>query len=106
MADRNTRLQEAYDLIRKAVSLAPEDPYIMDSLGWVEFRLGRLEQAEATLRRAYDIKADPEIAAHLGDVLWVLGREDEAKKLWRNANAKDPRNETLKGTLQRLQVKL
>jgi tetratricopeptide (TPR) repeat protein len=106
MADRNTRLQEAYDLIRKAVSLAPEDPYIMDSLGWVEFRLGRLEQAEATLRRAYDIKADPEIAAHLGEVLWVLGREDEAKKLWRNANAKDPRNETLKGTLQRLQVKL
>ncbi len=106
LADRNTRLPEAYDLIRKAVSLAPEDPYIMDSLGWVEFRLGRLEQAEAILRRAYEIKADPEIAAHLGEVLWVLGREDEAKKLWRNANAKDPRNETLKGTLQRLQVKL
>lgn len=106
LADRNVRLQEAYDLIRKAVSLAPEDPYIMDSLGWVEFRLGRFEQAEATLRRAYGIKADPEIAAHLGEVLWVLGREDEALKLWRNANAKDPRNETLRGTLQRLQVKL
>lgn len=106
LADRNIRLQEAYDLIRKAVSLAPEDPYIMDSLGWVEFRLGRFEQAEATLRRAYGIKADPEIAAHLGEVLWVLGREDEALKLWRNANAKDPRNETLRGTLQRLQVKL
>lgn len=106
LAERNIRLQEAYDLIRKAVALAPEDPYIMDSLGWVEFRLGRLEQAEATLRRAYGIKADPEIAAHLGEVLWVLGREDEARKLWRNANSKDPRNETLKGTLQRLQVKL
>lgn len=106
LADRNVRLQEAYDLIRKAVSLAPEDPYIMDSLGWVEFRLGRFEQAEATLRRAYGIKADPEIAAHLGEVLWVLGREDEAMKLWRNANTKDPRNETLRGTLQRLQVKL
>ncbi len=106
LADRNIRLQEAYDLIRKASDLAPEDPFIMDSLGWVEFRLGRYEQAEKTLRRAFGIKADPEIAAHLGEVLWVLGREDEARQLWRDANAKDPKNSTLKGTLQRLQVKL
>ena len=106
LADRNLRLQEAYDLIRKANELAPEDPFIMDSLGWVEFRLGRYEQAEKTLRRAFGIKADPEIAAHLGEVLWVLGREDEARQLWRDANAKDPKNSTLKGTLQRLQVKL
>ncbi len=106
LADRNIRLQEAYDLIRKASDLAPEDPYIMDSLGWVEFRLGRYEQAEKTLRRAFGIKADPEIAAHLGEVLWVLGREEEARQLWRDANAKDPKNTTLKGTLQRLQVKL
>ncbi len=106
LADRNIRLQESYDLIRKASELAPEDPYIMDSLGWVEFRLGRYEQAEATLRRAYGIKADPEIAAHLGEVLWVLGREQEARQLWRDANAKDPKNVTLKGTLERLQVKL
>ncbi len=105
-ADRNVRLQEAYDLLRKANQLAPEDPYILDSLGWAEFRLGRYEDAARTLGRAFDIKADPEIAAHLGEVLWKLGREDEAKKLWRNANAKDPKNETLKGTLQRLQVKL
>ncbi len=105
-ADRNVRLPEAYDLIAKANELAPDDPYIMDSLGWVEFRLGRFEKAEATLRRAYGIKADPEIAAHLGEVLWARGREEEAKQLWRNANAKDPKNETLKGTLQRLQVKL
>lgn len=106
LADRNQRLPEAYDLIKKAAALAPEDPYILDSLGWVEFRLGRYEQAEATLRRAYGMKADPEIAAHLGEVLWVLGREEEARSLWRNANAKDPRNSTLQGTLQRLQVKL
>ncbi len=106
LADRNQRLPEAYDLIKKALSLAPEDPYIMDSLGWVEFRMGRYEQAEATLRRAYGLKPDPEIAAHLGEVLWVLGREEEARTLWRNANAKDPRNATLQGTLQRLQVKL
>ena len=106
LADRNVRLQEAYDLIRKASDLAPEDPFIMDSLGWVEFRLGRYENAEKTLRRAFGIKSDPEIAAHLGEVLWVLGRESEARQLWRDANAKDPANTTLKGTLQRLQVKL
>lgn len=106
LADRNVQLPEAYDLIKKALELAPEDPYIMDSMGWVEFRMGRLEKAEALLRRAYEIKADPEIAVHLGEVLWVRGREDEAKKLWRNAGGKDPKNETLKSTLQRLQVKL
>lgn len=106
LADRNIRLQEAYDLIAKANQLAPEDPYILDSLGWVQFRLGRYEDAVTTLRRAFGIKADPEIAVHLGEVLWKLGREDEARQLWRNANAKDPKNETLKGTLQRLQVKL
>jgi len=105
-ADRNLRLQEALDLISKANQLAPDDPFILDSLGWVEFRLGRLDQALKTLQRAYGIKADAEIAAHLGEVLWKLGRHDEAKKLWRSANEKDPKNETLKSTLQRLQIKL
>jgi len=105
-ADRNIRLQEALDLIGKANQIAPNDPYILDSLGWVEFRLGRLEQALKTLQRAYEIKADAEIAAHLGEVLWKMGRQDEAKKLWRSANDKDPKNETLRGTLQRLQIKL
>ena len=105
-ADRNIRLQEALDLIGKANQIAPNDPYILDSMGWVEFRLGRLEQALKTLQRAYEIKADAEIAAHLGEVLWKMGRQDEAKKLWRSANDKDPKNETLRGTLQRLQIKL
>jgi len=105
-ADRNVRLQEAFDLISKANQIAPNDPYILDSLGWVEFRLGRLEQALKTLQRAYEIKADAEIAAHLGEVMWKMGRQDEAKKLWRSANDKDPKNETLKATLQRLQIKL
>ena len=105
-ADRNVRLQEAFDLISKANQIAPNDPYILDSLGWVEFRLGRLEQALKTLQRAYDIKADAEIAAHLGEVMWKMGRQDEAKKLWRSANDKDPKNETLRATLQRLQIKL
>ncbi len=105
-ADRNVRLQAAFDLISKANQIAPNDPYILDSLGWVEFRLGRLEQALKTLQRAYDIKADAEIAAHLGEVMWKMGRQDEAKKLWRTANDKDPKNETLRATLQRLQIKL
>lgn len=106
LAERNERLPEAYDLIKKALELAPDDPFIMDSMGWVEFRLGRLEKAEEILRRAYALKADPEIATHLGEVLWAKGQEDEAKKLWRNASSKDPKNQTLKGTLQRLQIKL
>lgn len=105
-AERNVRLQEAYDLIKKALALAPDDAFIIDSMGWVEFRLGRLEKAEELLRRAYALRPDPEIAVHLGEVLWLLGREEEAKKLWRFANGKDPKNESLKGTLERLQVKL
>ncbi len=106
LADRNVRLQEAHDLIKKALSLAPEDPFIMDSMGWVEFRLGRLERAEELLRRAFAARGDPEIAAHLGEVLWMRGREEEAKKLWRRAGGEDPKNDTLKSTLKRLQVKL
>ena len=106
LADRNLRLQEAFDLIKQADQLAPNDPYVLDSLGWVEFRLGRLEQALKTLRRAYDIKPDAEIAAHLGEVMWKMGRQEDAKKLWRSARDKDPKNETLKATLQRLQIKL
>lgn len=105
-AERNVRLPEAYDLIKKALQLAPDDAFIIDSMGWVEFRMGRLEKAEELLRRAYALRPDPEIAVHLGEVLWLRGREEEAKKLWRFANGKDPKNETLKGTLERFQVKL
>lgn len=106
LADRNIRLQEAYELISKALQLAPEDPFIMDSMGWVQFRLGRLKEAEALLRRAYEIRPDPEIAAHLGEVLWTKGQKEDAKSLWRDANSKDPKNDTLKSTLARLQVRL
>lgn len=105
-AERNVRLPEAFDLITKALQLAPDDAFIIDSMGWVEFRLGRLEKAEELLRRAYNLRPDPEIAVHLGEVLWLRGREEEAKKLWRFADGKDPKNESLKGTLERLQVKL
>jgi tetratricopeptide (TPR) repeat protein len=105
-ADRNIRLQEAFELISKALTLAPEDPFIIDSMGWVQFRLGRLKEAEALLRRAYEMRPDAEIAAHLGEVLWAKGQKEDAKNLWREANNKDPKNDTLKSTLTRLQVRL
>ncbi len=101
-ADRNVRLPEAYELLRKAVALAPNDPFIMDSMGWVLYRQGKLEDARQTLEKAYGLKADPEIAAHLGEVLWTLGRRDEALRLLRTAAAQHPDNEVLTGTLKKL----
>jgi tetratricopeptide (TPR) repeat protein len=106
LAERNTRLQEAYALIETALKLAPDDPFIMDSMGWVMFRLGKLDEAEQLLRRAYEIRPDAEIAAHLGEVLWVKGRREDAQNLWRDATRKDPQNDTLKSTLTRLHVEL
>jgi len=106
LAERNIRLDEAYALVSKALELAPEDPFIIDSMGWVQFRLGRLKEAEELLRRAYTLRPDAEIAVHLGEVLWAQGQRDDARKLWREAGAKDPKNDTLKNTLGRLRVRL
>lgn len=106
LADRNVRLKEAYQLISRAFELAPEDPFIMDSMGWIEFRMGRLAEAEKLLRRAYQLRPDAEIAAHLGEVLWAKGRRDDAREVWRAASRQDPANATLKSTLARLQVAL
>jgi len=102
LADRNMRLNEAYQLIDKALKLAPNDAYIMDSMGWVLFRLGKPKEAEAMLRRAYELRQDAEIGTHLGEVLWVMGRKDDAKIIWREARNKDPKNEALHSTLKRL----
>jgi tetratricopeptide (TPR) repeat protein len=105
-AERNMRLTEAYGLIEKALQLAPEDPFIIDSMGWVQFRMGKLHEAESLLRRAYSLRPDPEIAVHLGEVLWVKGMKEDAEKLWRDVKAKDPKNGTLKNTLARFKVYL
>ncbi|HTH44447.1 MAG TPA: tetratricopeptide repeat protein [Oxalicibacterium sp.] len=105
-ADRHMRLPEALALIQKALQLAPEDPFIMDSMGWVQFRLGHLKEAEDYLRRAYALRPDVEIATHLGEVLWAKGEKGTAQELWREANQKDPQNDTLKSTLARLHVNL
>lgn len=104
LAERNIRLSEAYSLVAKAMSLAPEDPFIMDSMAWVHFRSGRLQDAEDLLRKAYALRPDVEIAAHLGEVLWARGHKADAQKLWREAHTKDPKNETLNNTLIRLKV--
>ena len=106
LADRNVRLQEAYTLIDKALKMAPDDPFIMDSMGWVHYRMGNLKEAEKFLRRAYTLRRDPEIAVHLGEVLWQQGEKSAAQQLWREARAKDPDNDTLRTTLARLGLSL
>ena len=106
LADRNVRLPEAKQLIQKALEFAPTDPFIRDSLGWVEFRLGNLQEAARILSDAYKDKPDPEIAAHLGEVLWSLQQRDRALAVWREGHMMNPDNETLQETLQRLLVKL
>lgn len=102
LADRNTRLPEAIALLEKALSLAPEDPFILDSVGWAQFRSGNLARAQEFLERAYKVRPDPEIAAHLGEVLWARGQRDAAGKLWQSSLAAHPQNEVLLETVQRL----
>jgi tetratricopeptide (TPR) repeat protein len=104
LADRGLRLTEAYALVERALALAPEDPFILDSMGWVHFRMGQLKEAEDFLRRAYSRRSDSEIAIHLGEVLWAKGQKEDARNLWRDVAAKDPENDTLKSTLTRLNV--
>ncbi|MDM0032774.1 tetratricopeptide repeat protein [Variovorax sp. J22P271] len=106
LADRKVRLEEARTLIQKAVQLAPEDPFIADSLGWVEYRLGNTTEALRILEDAYKRRPDPEIGAHLGEVLWAAGQRDRAVSIWKEASLADADNETLQETLKRLHVKL
>ncbi len=101
LADRSIRLDEALTLIQKALSLAPDDPFIMDSLGWVQFRMGHVQESIVTLKRAYAIQDDPEIAAHLGEALWVSGDEAEARKTWEGGLKANPDNEALQSTMHR-----
>ncbi|MDR7272552.1 tetratricopeptide (TPR) repeat protein [Pelomonas saccharophila] len=105
LAERNLRLPEAKQLIEQALKLAPGEPFIVDSLGWVEFRLGNLAEAAKLLRQAHNGRPDAEIAAHLGEVLWASGAEDEARSVWQEAARREPRNEALRETMDRLKVK-
>ena len=106
LADRRQRLPEARALIERALELAPGDPFITDSLGWVEYRMGNRSEALRLLRAAWSARPDTEIGAHLGEVLWALDHKDEARRIWRDARTRDSDNEVLRETLARLHVEL
>jgi tetratricopeptide (TPR) repeat protein len=101
LAEKTERLGEARELIEKAYKLSPDDPFILDSLGWVHSRLGNVNEALKHLQAAYAARSDPEIAAHLGEVLWKVGQRDEAQKIWRTALAQNPDHETLITVMQK-----
>jgi tetratricopeptide (TPR) repeat protein len=104
LADQTERFEEAEALIRQAYILAPDEPSIIDSMGWIAYRLGRLDEAIEFLERAWKLDRNPEIAAHLGEVLWVDGRPEEALAIWREGQAVDDENPVLVETLERLGV--
>jgi tetratricopeptide (TPR) repeat protein len=101
LADRTDRLQEAHDLIGQALKLSPEDPFIQDSMGWVLYRLGRVDEGRAYLEKAFKRRPDPEIAAHLGEVLWAQGQRDEARRVWQSTLQEHPGNETLQAVIKK-----
>ena len=102
LADQTDRYQEALNLITRALELAPNDPFILDSMGWVQYRLGNFDAAQEYLRKALALRDDAEIAAHLGEVLWKIGVKEEARALWDKALRLNPENPTLLETLERL----
>jgi tetratricopeptide (TPR) repeat protein len=102
LADRTDRSREALELIERAIKLKPDEPAIIDSLGWVRYRMGDLDASLRELRRAYEKQADPEIAAHLGEVLWVKGEREEARRVWEQGRKKDAKNKALLETIRRL----
>jgi tetratricopeptide (TPR) repeat protein len=106
LADRSAasdpRQHEALDLIQRALRLKPDEPAIMDSMGWVRYRLGELDASLQNLRRAYAKQPDADIAAHLGEVLWAQGQHDEARRIWDEARKKDAKNKALLETIRRM----
>jgi tetratricopeptide (TPR) repeat protein len=106
LADRNQRLPEALRLITRALEISPQDPFIMDSMGWVKYRLGDRAAAIDYLSKAYSKRPETDIAAHLGEVLWVQGQRDEALKVFREGASREPKNPVLLETVRRLGVKL
>ncbi|WP_323745893.1 tetratricopeptide repeat protein [Diaphorobacter caeni] len=106
LADRGVQLDEARSHIDAALKAAPEDPFILDSKGWVEFRLGNKQEAVQIFEKVFTRQQDAEIAAHYGEVLWSLGHQDKAREIWRKGQESEPDNETLVETLKRLGVQL
>jgi Flp pilus assembly protein TadD len=106
LANRTDRLDEARSLIERALALDPNEPAILDSMGWVLFRQGDYDRALNYLTRAYASFPDPEVAAHLGEVMWVSGNTAGAMQVWRGALREDPQHRVLNETLDRLGVSL
>ncbi len=102
LADRTTRYKEAERYISKALEKSPNSPAIVDSMGWVQFRLGHYDEAVEYLQRAWSLDRDPEIAAHLGEVYWAQGKQDEAREIWYESLAENPDSEALRETVERL----
>ncbi len=106
LADRTERYQEAYEYIKQAYALTPDDPAVIDSMGWVAYRLGHYEEALSKLRKAMAALPDHEIAAHLGEVLWVTGQQEEAIIIWKQGLELDPKSQLIHHTLNRLDASI
>ena len=102
LTNHTERYEEAADLIERALALSPGDPAILDSLGWVYYKLGQLAQSEALLRQAHQAFPDPEVAAHLGEVLWIQGKQIEARDIWRDGLSRVPDHSIILEAVQRL----
>lgn len=106
LADRTDRYEEAYNLIQQALNIEPNDPSIIDSMGWINYRLGNYKEAVLRLREAMKAFPDPEIAAHLGEVLWVMGEMDEARAIWTQGLELSPDNDIIPEVMRRLEANL
>ncbi|MEX0964912.1 MAG: tetratricopeptide repeat protein, partial [Pseudohongiellaceae bacterium] len=104
LADQTTRFEEALELIERAIAISPDDPAIIDSLGWALYKVGRYEEALVQMRRAYAAFRDDEVASHLGEVLWALERYDEAMRVWQDALEDEPGSELIIEAMERLKA--
>ena len=104
LADKTDRYQEAYELVSKALSIRPDDPAFIDSMGWIHYRLNNLEQAISFLTKAFSLLKDDEIAAHLGEVLWMAGRKNEALEVWKNGLELEPGSQVLSNVKEKFQL--
>lgn len=101
LADQTKRYEEALELIERAIAISPDDPAIIDSLGWAQYKLGQFEEALKNLRRAFEVFPDHEVASHVGEVLWVMGRKDEATQVWEEALDARPNSELIQEVIER-----